>query len=70
MSNEPRGERIATSLTESEKRDFRVEAAKRDMDMSELLRELVYDFLEEEGHETSREATEGNPSEAASVSAD
>lgn len=49
-----RSERLQTSVTPDEKTDFRVEAAKRDMDMSQLLRKLVYDHLEETGHETSR----------------
>jgi len=51
-----REERLATSVDEETKTDFRVEAAKRDMDMSELLRELVHDFLEEE----ESEAESGN----------
>lgn len=49
-----RTEKISTSVTEDEKTRFRVLAAKRDMDMAELLRELVYDELEAEGSETTR----------------
>jgi len=41
-----REEKLATNITEEKKRQFRVEAAKRDMNMSEMLRELVDDFLE------------------------
>jgi len=46
-----RDERIQTSVSENVKTDFRVEAAKRDMDMSELLRELVHDFLDEQSEQ-------------------
>lgn len=54
-----RTEKISTSVTEDEKSRFRVLAAERDMNMAELLRELVYDEIEEEGYDTTRE-TEGN----------
>lgn len=43
-----RTEQIATRVDEATKKRFRVAAAERDMDMSELLRELVDDFLETE----------------------
>lgn len=49
-----RTEKVSTSLTEDEKRRFRILAAERDMDMAELLRELVYDEIEREGYETTR----------------
>jgi hypothetical protein len=63
-----RTKKLATSVTPEEKSDFRVEAAKQDMDMAELLRELTYDFLEEEGHETSRsEDGTGNRTPAATA---
>ncbi|GGL55315.1 hypothetical protein [Halocalculus aciditolerans] len=51
-----RSERIQTSVTEAEKRNFRVEAATRDQEMADLLRDLVYLFLDVEGHETSSDA--------------
>lgn len=49
-----RTEKVSTSLTEDEKRRFRILAAERDMDMAELLRELAYDEIESEGYETTR----------------
>lgn len=49
-----RTEKLSTSVTEDEKRNFRVLAAECDMAMAELLRELVYDELEDEGYETTR----------------
>jgi hypothetical protein len=62
-----RTEKLATSVTPEEKSDFRVAAAERDMDMAELLRELAYDFLEGDGHETSRSEREtGNRKPATS----
>lgn len=36
-------EKLAVGLTEEEKRRFRVEAAKRDISMSELAREILID---------------------------
>jgi len=48
-----RTERLSTNVTPEEKRAFRVAAAERDEEMAQLLRELVYEFLEEEGHETT-----------------
>jgi antitoxin component of RelBE/YafQ-DinJ toxin-antitoxin module len=57
----PRDEQLATRVDNDTKRRFRVEAAKRDMDMSELLREIVHDFLEEQ------EAAEGNSNPVAQV---
>lgn len=42
-----RSERLATSVTEDQKRKFRVLAAQRNMNMSELLYELVEDALSE-----------------------
>ncbi|MFW6434813.1 MAG: hypothetical protein ACOCY1_00385 [Halovenus sp.] len=63
-----RTEKLSTSVTPEEQSKFRVEAAQRDQQMAELLRDLVYDFLEEEGHETSREgAQEGNQTPAATA---
>jgi len=49
-------ERLATNVEEETKRHFRVAAAQRDMDMSELLRELVDEFLEEERDEGNQVA--------------
>lgn len=49
-----RDQRIATSVDKETKQQFRVEAAKRDMDMSELLRELVEKHLEEKQTEGNR----------------
>lgn len=46
-----RSERIATSVTPEMKTQFRVEAAKRDMDMSELLRLIIQEWLAEEAGE-------------------
>lgn len=44
-------EKLAVGLTEDEKKRFRVEAAKRDMSMSELAREvLVGEVLGAEGN--------------------
>lgn len=61
-----RTEKISTSVTEDEKSRFRVIAAKRDMSMAELLRELVYDELEkEDGGRT--EEPEGNLRPAATT---
>lgn len=66
-----RSEKLSTSVTPDEQTAFRVAAAERDQQMAELLRDLVYDFLEEEGHETSRqeaqEAGEGNSTQAATA---
>lgn len=56
-----REEQIATRVDDSTKRDFRVAAAKRDMDMSELLRQIIEDFLESDANNTAHaEDTEGN----------
>lgn len=44
-------EKLAVGLTEEEKKRFRVEAAKRDMSMSELAREvLLHEVLGSEGN--------------------
>ncbi|AUV81226.1 hypothetical protein C2R22_05770 [Salinigranum rubrum] len=51
-----RDKRIQTSVTQDVKRDFRVAAAEQDMDMSELLRELIHEYLDER-----KGAEEGNP---------
>jgi plasmid stability protein len=40
-------EKLGVGLTEDEKKRFRVEAAKRDMSMSELAREILLEGLEE-----------------------
>jgi len=56
-----RDEKLSTTVTGDEKTSFRMAAAAENMNMSEKLRDLVYDYLEEEGHEVSRETTEGNP---------
>lgn len=50
-----RSEQLAAKVTPEQKRRFRIEAAKRDMDMSELLRHIVDEFLEEQ------ETESGNP---------
>lgn len=63
-----RTEKISTSVTEAEKKRFRILAAERDMNMAELLRELVYDEIEEQGYETSRGAEGDLP--AGSTTAD
>lgn len=55
-----RTEKLSTSVTPDEKREFRVEAAERDQEMAELLREILYDWMEEQEIETSREDAEGN----------
>jgi len=49
-----RNHKLSTTLTEEEKTNFRILAAEENMNMSEYLREIVYDELEEQGHETSR----------------
>lgn len=46
-------EQVSTSITPDEKKAVRMAAAERDEDMAKLLRELVYEFLEEEGYDTS-----------------
>jgi len=48
-------EKLGVGLTKEEKQKFRVEAAKRDMSMSELARKILLDELELE------ETDEGNP---------
>jgi len=50
-----RDKKIATTVTEEEKQEFRLLAAEHGMNMSQYLRELVYDDLEANGTETSRE---------------
>jgi len=55
-----RDEKLATNITEEKKRQFRVEAAKRDMNMSELLREIIDEFLDESDSETES-GDEKNP---------
>ncbi|WP_436925766.1 ribbon-helix-helix protein [Halosimplex amylolyticum] len=61
-----RTEKLSTSVTEDEKSRFRVLAAERDMTMAELLRELVYEELQEEEHQKAVR-TEGNPSPGATT---
>jgi HPt (histidine-containing phosphotransfer) domain-containing protein len=58
-----RDERIQTSVCEDVKTDFRVEAAKRDMDMSELLRELIHDFLDEQSEQEENPNTKTTPAD-------
>ncbi len=53
-----RDEKLSTSVTEDEKRNFRLLAACTDMNMSQGLRTLVYDELERHGIETSRSDAE------------
>jgi len=65
-----RDEKLSTTVTDDEKSAFRVEAAKEDMNISQKLREIVYDYLEEQGESTSREAAEGNPTTRQTVMAD
>ena len=52
-----RDNQLATRVDDETKRQFRVAAATRDMDMSELLRDIIEDFLEEERGAQA----EGNP---------
>lgn len=53
-----RDERIATSVTEETKNKFRVRAAEHGMNMSEYLRQLVLeDIEEEEGNSKTSQAT-------------
>jgi hypothetical protein len=61
-----RTERIQTSLTPAEKQAWKVLAAKQGYETpAAYLRDLVYDELEAEGIETSREdGDEGNPQPA------
>jgi len=62
-----RTERLQCNVTEKEQREFRKIAMERGYSHgSELVRELIYDFLEARDVETSRsEDAEGNPSRAA-----
>lgn len=61
-----RDQKLSTTVTESEKQDVRVRAAKQGKNMSQYLRDLVYDDLEDAGYETSREeADSGNGTLAA-----
>lgn len=46
-------ERIAVKLTEREKRRFRMEAARRDLSMSELGADLLTEWLDEHAEEQS-----------------
>jgi plasmid stability protein len=56
-------EKLGVGLTEEEKKQFRVEAAKRDMSMSELARQILLKELEElDG--------EGNPNPPLTKAAD
>jgi len=50
-----RSDKLSTSVHESEKQDFRMLCASEGKQMGEKLRELVYDELEAQGYETSRE---------------
>lgn len=56
---------LATRVTSDVKTAFRVEAAKRDMDMSDLLRELVHSYLADQGVDV--ECDEGKRSPAVLV---
>lgn len=53
-------EKLAVGLTEEEKKRFRIEAAKRDMSMSELAREVLLTEVVDPSEETD----EGNPNRA------
>jgi|AntDeeMetageno51_2_1112566.scaffolds.fasta_scaffold16514_2 hypothetical protein len=57
-----RSERLATSVTPETKQKFRVRAAENGMNMSEYLRHLV--------HEDIDEGSEGNSTKTAMVTAD
>lgn len=60
-----RNQKLSTTLTEDEKQAVRVRAARQGKNMSQYIRDLIYDDLEESGHETSRQqeaASEGNQS--------
>lgn len=48
-----RTEKLSTTVTEGEKQSFREIAAADGMNMSQKLRELVYDELEARGRETT-----------------
>lgn len=61
-----RDKQLATRVTPEVKTAFRVEAAKRDMDMSDLLRELIHEYLEEQGVDLDPDDS-GNRSPAALV---
>ena len=56
LRNMERTERLSTSVTEETKKKFRVRAAERGMNMSEYLRQIVLNDIEE--------SEEGNPKEA------
>lgn len=57
-------EKLGVGLTKEEKKRFRVEAAKRDMSMSELARQILLDGLEE------MDADNPNPSPPLTKTAD
>lgn len=40
-------EKLGVGLTKAEKQQFRIEAAKRDMSMSELARQIILESLDE-----------------------
>jgi len=62
-----KSEKLAVGLTEDEKQQFRVEAAKRGMSMSELAREVL---LEEVLEDDSDDSDEGNRKTVATATAD
>ncbi|MBX0350524.1 hypothetical protein [Haloarcula pellucida] len=70
-----RDKRIATSVTSEDKLDFQIAAMRRDVSESELLREIVDDFLEEEDipdevreyFKEELESDQGNPKTVATA---
>ena len=46
-----RDERLATNVTTDVKIQFRIAAAERNMRMSELLRDIVHDWLDEHAND-------------------
>jgi hypothetical protein len=64
MARDKRDQKVATTVTDAEKQDVRVRAARQGKNISEYIRDLVYDDLEQAGYETSRDEdlSEGNPS--------
>jgi len=48
LKNMKRTERLSTSVTEETKQKFRIRAAEHGMNMSEYLRELVLEDIEED----------------------
>lgn len=68
-----RDQRLITSVSEDEKQAFRMEAARRGLTMSELLREAALGMIEEEretGKSTTAKTTNVDPRAATASQTD